>query len=101
MSKLVLLSSLLFLGCSLPREWETYGERKEQEIRRKKARAKYSIDLNNVLDNFYLYSPTKEAVLCATEMEEIIESRKRIQLSQTMLENLLILCQRMIWDKED
>ena len=85
----------------MPEKFQTYGERKMEQIRRNKAREKYSIDLNNVLDNFYLYRPTKEAVACATEMEEIIESRKGVQLSQTMLENLLILCQRMIWDKEE
>jgi hypothetical protein len=90
---------VFFYSCNIP-YIEDYSEFRMRELREYEKSQKYSVDLNTILDEFVLFKPETEAVVCANEYEMIIEKIKNIQLSQPMLENLLILCQRMIWEKK-
>lgn len=93
---------LFLFGCETPRAIDDYAKLKEAEIReaRMKNNPSYQTDLNTLLDNFTLFNPTGDAIDCMVEYQNIIEKYKKVKLTELARENLLILCQRMIWDEQ-
>jgi hypothetical protein len=96
-----LLITIVFLhSCSAIEMIEDYSESVERKRVEEKKMEKYAMNLNTILDKFILFTPDVEAIGCANEMEIIVERQKKVELSDIMLENLLILCQRMIWEEQ-
>jgi hypothetical protein len=100
MNRFLIFAMIILPSCSAIEMIEDYSESVERKTREEKKMEKYSVNLNTILDKFILFTPDREAILCANEMEMIIEKQKHMELSDTMLENLLILCQRMIWEEQ-
>lgn len=57
-----------------------------------------TVNLKELIEDFFIYQPTQSAITCKEEYRKLIETYKKVALSERLQQNLIILCQEMIWD---